>query len=167
MAAVEVRDLTMHVDARGWLMELVRCDSEFLPRFGQVYVTTCNPGVVKGWHRHKLQTDALACVWGMARVVTATQIETASRSLIAYTDGRPNEFKTVIKQDWAFEEYVVGPLSPKAVIVPPGTWHAFAPVGNEPCVIVNTVSEPYNYDDPDEERLPIGDIPFEWESVSG
>jgi len=150
--AVKAHDLRLVADARGWLMELVRCDSGFLPKFGQVYVTTCYPGVVKGWHRHRKQTDALACVHGMARVVTAI-----------IRSGEPDMGPgSLVTSCYEFTDHVVGPLSPKVVVVPPGIWHAFTPVGNEPCVIVNTVSESYCYDDPDEERLPLGNIPFDW-----
>jgi dTDP-4-dehydrorhamnose 3,5-epimerase len=150
--AVEVRDLRLLADARGWLMELVRADSDFLPKFGQVYVTVAYPGVVKGWHRHRLQTDALACASGMARVVTAT----------AGYSGREQG------TNWFdYTDTVVGPLAPKIVVVPPGVWHAFTPAGPEPCVIVNTVSEPYNHDEPDEERLPLGKIPFDWKGLDG
>ncbi|MFQ5893157.1 MAG: hypothetical protein ACE5H5_02485 [Nitrospinota bacterium] len=50
---MKVRELTVHPDARGRLMELMRPDWEEFEQFGQVYMTTCYPGVVKAWHYHK------------------------------------------------------------------------------------------------------------------
>jgi len=51
------------------------------------------------------------------------------------------------------------------VVIPPGWWHAFTPVGPEPCVIINAPD--MAYDPEDEERLPLDAIPFEWQEVSG
>ena len=66
---VQVKQLKWVCDERGKLMEMLRCDDSFFHKFGQVYVTTCNPGVVKGWHYHLKQTDNQVIVKGMAKVV--------------------------------------------------------------------------------------------------
>ena len=39
-------------DERGRLMEMLRCDDPIFKGFGQVYLTTAYPGVVKAWHYH-------------------------------------------------------------------------------------------------------------------
>ena len=142
---VEVEDLALHADARGWLMEL--CHG---PGIAYVYATMCYPGVVKGWHRHARHTDRLACVQGAARIVTATGQK-------ALWDGTPNG-------RWDVEEHVCGPAAPNLVKIPPGVWHAFTPAGPEPCVIVNCPDEPW--DPGDEERLALDAIPWNWREVS-
>src|SRR3989304_1190762 len=55
--------------ARGYLMEILRSDWPEFAKFGQVYVTVAYPGVVKGWHYHKVQTDNFIVVKGTAKVV--------------------------------------------------------------------------------------------------
>ena len=50
-------------------MEMLRCDDEVYRKFGQVYLSTVYPGVVKGWHYHKIQIDYFSVVSGMAKVV--------------------------------------------------------------------------------------------------
>ena len=45
------------------------------------------------------------------------------------------------------------------VIIPPGVYHGFTPVGTEPALIINVPTELYNYDDPDEHRLAADDAP--------
>ncbi|AKB29618.1 dTDP-4-dehydrorhamnose 3,5-epimerase [Methanosarcina siciliae T4/M] len=50
-------------------MEVLRCDDEIFDKFGQVYPTTAFPGVVKGWHYHKIQTDNFTCIRSMMKVV--------------------------------------------------------------------------------------------------
>jgi dTDP-4-dehydrorhamnose 3,5-epimerase len=143
---VKVHDLALHPDARGWLM--------VGPEEGPIsyaYATTCYPGVVKAWHRHAAHTDRMWCVWGVARIVVA-------REQVALWDGLPNG-------QYDFEEHVTGPLCPKLLVIPPGTWHGFQALGGEPCVIVNCPDRPY--DPNDEERLPVKSIPFEWREVDG
>ncbi len=56
-------------DERGRLMELFRSDEDDFETFGQVYLTTAYPGVVKAWHYHKKQTDNFVCVAGTMKVV--------------------------------------------------------------------------------------------------
>ncbi|GAH80031.1 unnamed protein product, partial [marine sediment metagenome] len=63
---VIVKKLRVMPDERGFLIELLRSDEEAFKEFGQVYLTTCYPGVVKGWHYHKKQMDNFICVKGMA-----------------------------------------------------------------------------------------------------
>jgi len=38
-------------------------------KFGQVYITTAYPGVVKGWHYHRETDDNFTCIHGMMKVV--------------------------------------------------------------------------------------------------
>ena len=65
---VKIEDLRAIPDDRGKLMEMCRSDNPDFQRFGQVYITWVNPGVVKAWHYHKEQTDHFMCVAGMAKV---------------------------------------------------------------------------------------------------
>lgn len=155
-------------DERGWLCEVVRQSG--VGEIAQVYVTTCVPGVVKGWHRHALQTDRLCCVHGMARVVTCEPTPDLEESIEGY------------KQHWwgieaigaaatgkgvegpvppvTFKTFTVGPESPGVVVISPGLWHAFHAVGPGPCTIINCTDR--EYDGTDEERLDLDAIPFEW-----
>ena len=66
---VMVKQLKVIHDERGRLMEILRCDEEMFEKFGQVYLTTGYPGVVKAWHYHKGQTDHFCVVKGMMKVV--------------------------------------------------------------------------------------------------
>jgi dTDP-4-dehydrorhamnose 3,5-epimerase len=53
---VKTKKLRVIPDERGWLMEILRNDDEIYNEFGQVYITTAYPEVVKAWHMHKKQT---------------------------------------------------------------------------------------------------------------
>ena len=66
---VNIKKLKVIPDERGRLMEIVRADDEGFRKFGQVYLTTADPGVVKGWHYHKKQYDYMTVISGMMKIV--------------------------------------------------------------------------------------------------
>jgi dTDP-4-dehydrorhamnose 3,5-epimerase len=146
ISGVKVRRLRLIPDDRGWLMELLRSDWEEFEKFGQAYVTTCYPGVVKAWHYHKLQTDHFTCVSGLAK-------------LALYDPRDDSPTKGLIN------EFYLGNLNPILVKIPRSVYHGFTAVGNEPAIIINFPTHLYNYEKPDEYRLPPNDpsIPYKWD----
>lgn len=142
---VKIKKLKVIPDERGMLMEILRSDDEIFQKFGQVYMTTCYPGVVKGWHYHKIQTDYFTCLKGMAKVVLYDGREDSP------TKGEINEF-------------FIGENNPALIVIPPQVLHGFKAIGNETCYIINCPTEVYKYDEPDEYRVdPFdNDIPYDW-----
>ena len=65
---VKTKALRVIPDERGRLTEMLRNDDDIFIKFGQCYMTTTYPGVVKAWHFHKLQTDNFVVVTGMFKV---------------------------------------------------------------------------------------------------
>jgi dTDP-4-dehydrorhamnose 3,5-epimerase len=147
---VNVKKLRVIPDERGRLMEMVRSDDEDFTKFGQVYMTTCYPGVVKGWHYHQIQTDYMTSIAGMLKIVLYDHREDSP------THGEVNEF-------------FAGKHNPVRVTIPPGVCHGFKCVGTEEAVVIHTVTEPYNYDNPDEYRIDPhdNDIPYDWSRRDG
>ncbi|MCH7761085.1 dTDP-4-dehydrorhamnose 3,5-epimerase family protein [candidate division TA06 bacterium] len=70
---VKINKLKVISDERGFLMEILRSDDELFRQFGQLYLTVVYPGVVKGWHYHKKQTDHFCVVKGMVKVALYDQ----------------------------------------------------------------------------------------------
>jgi dTDP-4-dehydrorhamnose 3,5-epimerase len=147
---VQVRQLRVMPDERGWLMEILRCDDAGLfSQFGQVYVSATYPGVVKAWHRHERQTDNFACVAGMVKLV-----------LIDTREASPT--RNVVN------EFFLGVHNPLLVQVPNGVYHGWKCISAEPSLVVNVPNEPYNREDPDEQRLsPHGTLPYDWTRRDG
>lgn len=147
---VMVKPLKIIPDERGYLMEILRADDPFFEKFGQTYLTVVYPGVVKGWHGHKKQTDHMCALKGMAKVVLYDDRKESP------TFGEVNEL-------------FIGERNPVLVRVPPGVLHGMKGVGVEPAYIVNTPSEMYDYDDPDEFRVDPHDneIPYSWAHKDG
>jgi dTDP-4-dehydrorhamnose 3,5-epimerase len=142
---VKVRQLRFVPDERGYLMEILRSDWEEFEAFGQVYVTAAYPGVVKGWHYHKLQSDHFVCIHGTAKVVLYDRRESSP------THGEVNEF-------------FIGERNPSLIKIPAQVVHGFKGVGTDVALIVNVPTELYNYEEPDEYRLPYDtdEIPYDW-----
>lgn len=147
---VIVRNLRQIHDDRGFLMEMLRSDWPEFEKFGQIYLTTCYPGVVKGWHYHRNQTDHFICIKGMAKVVLYDGREKSS------TKGQINEF-------------FMGERNPLLLKIPPLVMHGFKAVGNDIAYIINIPTQLYNYEKPDEYRLPYNtkEIPYDWETKMG
>lgn len=143
---VELKKLKVIPDERGRLMEIFRSDDSLFEKFGQVYMTTTYPGVVKGWHYHKKQFDNMAVVKGMMKIVLYDGRENSS------TKGEVNEF-------------FIGVHNPQLIKIPPLVYHGFKCISEEEAIVINTPSEVYNYNEPDEFRLPYDTdkIPYDWE----
>ena len=150
IAGVRTKSLKLIPDERGWLMEILRNDdSEFFQKFGQVYVSATYPGVVKAWHYHKHQVDNFACISGMVKLV-----------LVDTREGSPTK--------GAVNEFFLGTQRPILVQVPNLVYHGWKCISPEVSTVVNTPTELYNYDEPDEYRLePHGTLPYDWTRKDG
>ncbi len=142
---VKVKQLKIVPDERGRLMEILRADDEIFKKFGQVYMTTAFPGVVKAWHCHRKQDDNFTCVYGKMR--------------LALYDAREKSptYKEV-------NDFIISLETPMLVHIPRNVYHGFKCVSDTEALVINTVTIPYNYKNPDEYRLDPyeNDIPYDW-----
>lgn len=144
---VECRSLDVNVDERGHLVEMFRSDWDlYEPAPEMSYYSLTYPGIVRAWHRHtRGQVDHFVCPSG--------------RIKIGIYDDR-DESDTRGEAD----SFVIGEHNQVAVRIPGDCWHGFKAIGDTPAVLVNFPTKLYDYDDPDEERLPhdTDEIPFNW-----
>lgn len=147
---VKVKKLRVIPDERGRLMEIMRRDEDLFEQFGQVYMTTNYPGVIKAWHYHKVQTDNVACVKGMIKLVMYDSREDSP------TMGEINEF-------------FIGEHNPMLVQIPNNVYHGWKCISETESVVVNLPTELYNYEEPDEFRLEHDspEIPYDWSLKHG
>lgn len=187
---VRIKKLKLLPDDRGFLMEMLRCDDEVFENFGQVYITGCIRGVVKGWHYHKEQTDNFVCVYGKALVVLCDLREgspTYGASQEFFLEGPPASEKQRDKASLALSPSTrLGANSAKNVPpadrrefptppegfsdgnillqIPPLVVHGFTAYDCDEARMINIPTRPYRYDRPDEYRYPwnSADIPYKW-----
>jgi len=143
---VHVKPLKLIPDERGFLYEMLRTDDPFFQQFGQCYLTAVYPGVVKGWHWHKLQTDHFVCVSGMAKVVLYDRREDSP------THGEVNEF-------------FMGERNLILLVIPRGVLHGMKGTGTETAMIINLPTHTYDHSEPDEFRVDPhdNDVPYDWD----
>lgn len=142
---VRIKKLKVIPDERGRLMEILRCDDEIFIKFGQIYITTNYPGVVKAWHYHKNQVDNVCCVKGMIKAVLYDARENSST------------YKGI-------NEFFSGEYNPILISIPSGVYHGWKCISDAESIVVNMPTEHYNHKDPDEYRLPpdTKEIPYDW-----
>jgi len=148
---VKLIRLTRHVDDRGFLMEILRSDDAHFIRFGQAYVTTCDPQpggpVVKAWHKHAKQTDHFCALRGKVKV-----------GLYDDRDDSPTKGQS--------QTIILGDGNDFLVQIPPGVWHGYMPLGFETACILNLPTETYDRENPDEQRAPWDAFPVKWQVES-
>ncbi|HCP45983.1 MAG TPA: dTDP-4-dehydrorhamnose 3,5-epimerase [Deltaproteobacteria bacterium] len=134
---VLIQELGWFTDQRGSLSVLLRGDDPDLrgDQFGQAYVTTVLPGVVKAWHCHQAQWDRMVGMVG--------------RTLLVLVDGRAQS-----STRGQVVEHVLGDRHPSLVLIPPGVWHGLKAIGASESMVLNLTTTPYNLQDPDEVRAP-------------
>jgi dTDP-4-dehydrorhamnose 3,5-epimerase len=114
---VVFKPLKRFADSRGWLTELYRDDElpeGFDPTMGYLSVTL--PGVARGPHEHRDQTDGFCFISGLFR--------------LTLWENRPGLEKRK-------EVYEVGEDNPVFVTVPPGVVHAYENVGPSDAFVLN------------------------------
>ena len=150
ITGVKTKQLKVIPDERGRVMELLRSDDDLFQDFGQAYMTTSYPGVVKAWHLHTRQTDNIVCVGGMIKLVLYDPREdSASQGEVV--------------------QLYLGVHNPLLVQIPPQIYHGWMCISPEEALIINFPTEAYNADDPDEVRVDphVNSIPYDWSRKDG
>jgi len=147
---VQMKELKVLTDDRGFLMEMLREDDRLFERFGQVYITGCLRGVAKAWHYHKEQADHFVCVAGTA--------------LVVLYDGRENSPTRGMVQEFTLTSPPMQDPVPVLLKIPPLVVHGFTAINGDEARILNIPTLPYRYANPDEYRFPWDspDIPYRW-----
>jgi dTDP-4-dehydrorhamnose 3,5-epimerase len=148
-----LKSLTLHKDKRGMLFEILRSDDPLFNKFGQVYITVCKKGWVKGWHCHEKQTDIFCVIRGKARVVLGEV---------------PFDNNSAIPKKIKFKEYILDAKHPSILTIPPNTWHGFECLSKEPIWIINMPDQLFDHKTPDEYRISLKEMPYKpWQSKRG
>jgi dTDP-4-dehydrorhamnose 3,5-epimerase len=103
--------------------------------------------VVRAWHRHRRgQIDHFVVARGKAKVGVYDDRE-----------GSPTRGD--------LDTYILGAGRMNAIRVPGDCWHGFKAVGDRRTLLLNFPTNLYDYEDPDEERLPYDTekVPLDWD----
>jgi len=150
--------MNSHVDGRGRGCYDIFPNSDMN---GQVNVSTTMPGIVRGFHWHKLQTDHVFVVSGTMHIVLVNPNE-------EFKFDKPNEYfeengslwreDVIYNKDDGFEENIlvcvgqiehhhIGEHSIGSLKIVPGVIHGFSPAYGQPATMIYYTTEKYNPDD--------------------
>jgi dTDP-4-dehydrorhamnose 3,5-epimerase len=138
ISGVQVVPLGVFADERGEVLHMLRADAPHFTGFGEIYFSSINGGMVKGWKRHRRMTLNLAVPVGRVRCVL-------------YDDREGSLSYGVI------DDVILGHDSYKLVVIPPGIWSAFQGLDSNSSLIANCASIPHDLNEAD--NRPLSDPP--------
>jgi dTDP-4-dehydrorhamnose 3,5-epimerase len=144
IAGVKIKPLAQTLDERGKVMSMLRADERDFAGFGEIYFSWVYPGVVKGWHLHRLMTLNYAVPHGNIK-------------LVLYDPRAESPTQGEI------QELFLGPDNYCLITIPPLIWSGFKGIGTTAAMVANCSTIPH---DPAEiQRLDPTDpsIPYVWE----
>ncbi len=140
ISGVQIKTISKYEDARGWLAEIWRQDEiNYEPAMG--YVSLTGPGIARGPHEHKNQSDFFFFVGPGDFALYLWDNRKSSP-----TSGERAKIE-------------VGEKNPTAVLVPPGVVHGYKCISKTPAVSINFPDRLYRGEQKSEE---IDEI--RWES---
>ena len=131
-------------DDRGMVMHMLRATDPNFIKFGEVYFSWTNPGIVKAWKKHQEMVQNYTVPVGYITVV-----------LFDDRTDSPTKGKVA--------EYAMGPEDYYLLTIPAKVWYGFKNTGSVPAMIVNCATLPHDpsevvrtssFDDPS--------IPYSW-----
>ncbi len=144
---VEIKELVMHKDERGFFCELIRSsDSFFQGKFGQLSHSMSRQGVFKAWHLHRKQTEWMYVAVGNIKFVLYDMRQESKT------------YKELV-------EMLVGEkFGHKVIKVPPGIAHGYKIIDG-PMHIFYVASR--EYDPSDDIKIPHDEpsIGYDWASA--
>jgi len=132
IAEIEIKELILNKDDRGWLTEIFR-DDEAEHQPAMAYLSSTNPGVVRGPHEHKYQSDY-------------------------FIFAGPGDFEVYLwdnrEDSNTYGEALTihaGATRPLSLIVPPGVVHGYKCVSEVPALSFNLPDKLYRGEKKSEE----------------
>jgi UDP-2-acetamido-2,6-beta-L-arabino-hexul-4-ose reductase len=110
----------LKVDNRGWLFELIKTTGG-----GQIFVSSTQPGVIRGNHYHDSKVEKFCVIKGKAMI----------------------RFRSILGED--INEYPVNGTDIKILDIPPGYTHSIENIGNEELITIFWANEIFDSSQPD------------------
>jgi dTDP-4-dehydrorhamnose 3,5-epimerase len=141
---VQAREVRNIVTANSVTTEIYRPDWDIVDgEVQQVIHVDLRGGAISAWHQHRGRWDYIFVVGGHLRVVLY--------------DPRPDS-----RTHGQVDVFHLSPARPMLLAVPPSVWHGVQNLSLDVSSFVNLFNLPYDYNNPDEWRLPpdTEEIPY-------
>ena len=153
---VQVLRPKINFDERGFVSEIFRNDWEGFfdnNKPNQINISKSKPGIVRAWHRHlREQVDFFTVIKGTVKIC------------VYDNDSKSDTYGTLV-------EIITNEKKLEIVKVPGHYWHGTKTIGSEESYTVYFINNLYDYENPDEERIPWDDSniidprtkqPYDW-----
>ena len=107
----------------GSIFPILKSSSKFFSDFGEVYISSINPEVIRAWKRHKNLEQYFVVPKGMVKFVFL--VDSAKNK---------NQFK----------EIIIGEENYSFIKVPKNIWYGFSNISSELSYIVNIINLPHS-----------------------
>jgi len=139
-----VTPLKQIIDDRGAVFHVLKNDSPQFDKFGEVYISKINPGIIKAWKCHKEMTQNLCVPFGQLKLVIYDERHNSN------TYGLINEF------------YLDPDKNYNLVTIPKGLWYGFQCIGSEPALLLNVANMKHCPSESINESLEHSKIDYKW-----
>ena len=140
---VSVRKLMVFENELGGVKHMLKKKWPEFNNFGEVYFSTINAGIIKGWKKHDKTILNYAVPLGNVKVVIYDCNENSS------------SFGEV-------QEIELGEKNHILLTIPPKVWYSFASLNNDKAMICNLISIEHSEDTHHQIELINDEIPYKW-----
>jgi len=141
---VAVLPLKRICNEQGCVFKMLSRDDAIFQEFGEIYFSSVNKGVIKGWNIHKESDVNLACLHGRVK-------------LVLYDTREKSPTKNFS------EEVVLGNENYALLHVPPGVAVSFRGLDDAPAILANCQSLPHSPDEMIKIDIASDKIAYRWQ----
>jgi dTDP-4-dehydrorhamnose 3,5-epimerase len=148
ISGLSIEPLKQIEDERGAVLHMLRADSPLFSKFGEIYFSLVNPGIIKAWNRHRAMSQHLAVPIGQI-------------CLVIYDDRAKSPSRDQV------DEILVGrPRNYFLVRIPPMLWYGFQGIGETPSLVANCTDMPHDPFEMEKRDIDDAPIPYRWKQTS-
>ena len=138
--------LEIFSDKRGSVMHVIKKSSPEFIDFGECYISEVLVGKIKGWKKHKRQTQNLVVPVGKIRFILydKRQLSDSYGEFNIIEIGRPDLYQRLT--------------------IPPGIWYSFCNISDKVSLIVNCADIQHDPLESESLKLDSIEIPYDWKS---
>lgn len=131
-------------DERGAVFHVMKDDSPQFKKFGEVYFSKVNPGVVKAWKYHEKMTQNLSVPFGRLKLVVVDLRKSST------TKNLLNEFILDSKDEY------------KLISLPPKLWYGFKCLSDNYCLLLNIADLKHDKNESKHQSIDDSNIVYNW-----
>lgn len=131
---VSVRELMVFENEQGGVKHMLKKQWPEFNSFGEVYFSTINKGIIKGWKKHD-------------RTILNYTVPVGNVKVVIYDDNKDSSTYQQIG------EYILGETNHVLLTIPPKVWYSFSPLNDEKAIICNLIN--LEHDEDTHHQMPL------------